>query len=170
MIKRPSSLRPVLGRLTCLEDFVHVGYPCADLGDIWTDWKSLRRVLVVGPQVNKAFLDVIKNLPHLAHLWLIDPCWGEWIGDHSVILEMLKVGSGLQKVVLVFGSSVELSEFLHFVRNLPVETFHLFIKEGLDVQYLELQLTITALCTQVADGSLWELNTQNVVDNVQTVL
>jgi hypothetical protein len=170
MIKRQSSLRPVLGRLTCLEDFIHIGYPCADLGDIWTDWKSLRRVLVVGPQVNKTFLDVIKSLPRLVHLWLIDACWGEWFHDHSVILDLLKAGSGLQKVVLVFGSSVELSEFLQFVRNLPVEVLQSSIKEGLDLQYLELQITLNALRTQVADGSLWELNTQNIVGTVQTAL
>jgi len=163
MFKTSNPMRQVLGRLTHLEDFVRVGFPSAELGDIWSDWKSLRRVLLVGIQVNKSFIDAIEHLPHLTQLWLIDACWGEMIDEYGLMLELLKAGSSFQKVVLVFGSSKELGQFLQFMRGLPEENLKSFFREGLDVQYCELQATVGALRTQVADGTFWELNTHSIL-------
>ena len=161
-----NSLRLVLGGLTHLEDFVHVGFPCAELGDIWSDWKSLRCVLLVGIQVNPPFINAIAQLPHLTELWLIDACWGERIDEYYLMLEMLKAGVGFQKVVLVLGSPEELAQILQFVRSLPEESLKSSFREGLDVQYLELQATVGRLRAQIADGSFWKLDTRNVVDKL----
>jgi hypothetical protein len=119
--------------------------------------------LLVGIQVNKSFINAIEHLPQLAELWLIDACWGEGIDEYGLMLEMLKAGSGFQKVVLIFGSSEELRQLLRFMRNLPKESLKSFFREGVDVQYLELQATVGSLRTQVADGSFWELDTQNLM-------
>lgn len=166
LFQRSNPLRSILGRLTHLEDFVRIGFPCAELGDIWSDWRSLRRVLLVGIQVNKSFIDAIEQLPHLSELWLIDACWGEGIDEYGLMLEMLQAHSRFQKVVLVLDSSGKLKELLQFVRSLPEERRKSSFREGLDVQYLQLQATVATLRTQVADGSFWELDTQNIIDDV----
>lgn len=166
LFKHSNHLRPALGRLNHLEDFVRVGYPCGELGDIWSDWKALHRVLLVGIQVNKSFIGSIRYLPNLTHLWLIDASWGEGVDEYGLILEMLQAGSGLQQVVLVCGSSEELRQLLRFVRNLPEESLKSYFREGLDVQYLGLQATVGTLRAKVADGSFWEANIQNIIDTM----
>jgi hypothetical protein len=147
--------------LNHLEDFVYIGFPCADFGNIWSNLRSLQRILLVGIQVNQSFIEVIGYLPHLVQLRLIDACWGEEIDEYGLMLE---IPNGLQKVVLYFGSSEELRQFLDSVSQ-PEETLTSSFREGLDVQYLEWQATLGSLRAKVADGSFWEMDTKNMMQH-----
>lgn len=167
LIDHSQPVRRALQACTRLEEFLRWGYSPMQVFPppftFYPDWKSLRRLVLDGPFIDRNFLCGIAQMPHLTHVALIEPRWRYGADGTEVptFLGLLSAGRSLEKVFLIYCQPCDV--YLNSLRRIEngVKTA---LRYGLDVTYTVMQqptpVPMNAIRDRIARGCLWDLESK----------